>query len=253
MRIVVAIKQILDPRGFTVNRKAEKIFVNREEWITNPADLCALEAALMLKDKLGAEVIVLGGGPPRAEIALRDAWARGADRAIHLSDPAFASADGLVAARILAKAVTKLDKVDLVMCGDKALDTGAGEVGPRLAEELGWPQVLGALDVTVDDGRLRAVVKSAGGYVALQAQLPAVVTVAAGANKPRYPHGARIMNSYREYQLEAWSTAALVFFGDELAAVVQERGQAFPPERQRGVILGSVDELVGMLKRNRII
>ena len=76
MKIVVAMKQVLDPRGFTVNRKAEKIFVNREEWITNPADLCALEAALALKDKLGAEVVVLSGGPARAGDALRDAWAR---------------------------------------------------------------------------------------------------------------------------------------------------------------------------------
>ncbi|MBS1245635.1 MAG: Electron transfer flavoprotein alpha/beta-subunit, partial [Chloroflexi bacterium] len=102
MKIVVAMKQVLDPRGFTVNRKAEKIFVNREEWITNPADLCALEAALALKDKLSAEVVVLSGGPDRAGDALRDAWARGADRTIHLSDKAFSTADGFVAARILA-------------------------------------------------------------------------------------------------------------------------------------------------------
>ncbi len=253
MRVVVTIKQILDPRGFTVNRKAEKIFVNREEWITNPADLCALEAALVLKDQLSAEVIVLGGGPPRAEVALRDAWARGADRAIHLSDPAFAGADGGVAARILAKAVTKLGSVDLVLCGDRALDTGAGEVGPRLAEELGWPQVLGALGVTISDGLAHAIKANGKGYAAFEFSLPGLITVAAGANSPRYPNGARIMNSYREYQLEAWSVASLDLLEDELKKLVEERGQAFPPERQRGTLLGSVDELVGVLKRNRII
>ena len=252
MKIVVAIKQVLDPRGFTVNRKAEKIFFNREEWITNPADLCALEAALTLKDKLGAEVVVVSGGPARAGDALRDAWARGADRAIHLSDKAFAGADGFVAARILAKAVDKLGNVDLVLCGDKALDTG-GEVGPRLAEALGWPQVLDALDVTVTDGRARAIKPNGAGFVALEVGLPALVTVAAGANQPRYPHGGRIMQSYREYQLEAWTAADLGLSEDELKPLIDNRGQSFPPERQRGTVLDSPEELVRLLKRNRVI
>jgi len=253
MRIVVAIKQVLDPRGFTVNRKAEKIFVNREEWITNPADLCALEAALALKDKLGAEVIVLSGGPARAGDALRDAWARGANRAIHLSDKAFASADGSVAARILAKTVSKLGDVDMVLCGDKAIDTGAGEVGPRLAEALGWPQVLGALDVTVVDGHVRAVRANGKEYVTLEAGLPAMVTVSAGANKQRYPHGGRIMDSYRQYQPEVWTASDLGLSEDELNPVMDNRGQSYPPERQRGTILGSPEELVRLLKRNRVV
>jgi len=253
MKIVVAMKQVLDPRGFTVNRKAEKIFINREEWITNPADLCALEAALTLKDKLGAEVVVLSGGPARAGDALRDAWARGADRAIHLSDKAFAGADGSVAARILAKAVDKLGNVDLVLCGDRALDTGAGEVGPRLAEALGWPQVLGALDVSVTGARARAIKPNGKGFVALEVGLPALVTVAVGANRPRYPHGGRIMQSYREYQLEAWTAADVGMSEDELKPLMENRGQSFPPERQRGTVLDSPEELVRLLKRNRVI
>jgi electron transfer flavoprotein beta subunit len=253
MKIVVAIKQVLDPRGFTVNRKAEKIFFNREEWITNPADLCALEAALTLKDKLGAEVVVLSGGPARAGDALRDAWARGADRAIHLSDKAFAGADGFVAARILAKAVDKLGNVDLVLCGDKALDTGGGEVGPRLAEALGWPQMLDALDVSVADGRARAIKPNGKGFVALEVGLPVLVTVAAGANQPRYPHGGRIMQSYREYQLEVWTAADLGLSEDEMKPLMDNRGQSFPPERQRGTVLDSPEELVRLLKRNRVI
>jgi electron transfer flavoprotein beta subunit len=255
MRIVVAIKQILDPRGFVVNRRVEKIFVNRQEWIVNPADLCALEAALRLKEQLGAELIVLSGGPERVELALRDAWARGVDRAIHLADEAWAGADGLVAARILAKAVSKLGEVDLVLCGDKALDAshGAGEVGPRLAEALGWPQLLGVLELSISDGQARAVKAAGGSYIALEARLPLLVTVAAGANQPRLPHGARVINSYREYQLEVWTAADLPFSEDELQPAVENRGQAFPPQREFGTILGSPAELVGMLRRNRLI
>src|SRR4030042_427753 len=117
MKIVVAIKQVLDPRGFPVNRKAEKIFVNREEYIINPAGRCALEVALRLKDADGAEVVALVGGPECAGDALRQAWVMGADRGIHLTDKLFAGADGLMAAKLLAAALCKLGDVDAAFPG----------------------------------------------------------------------------------------------------------------------------------------
>jgi electron transfer flavoprotein beta subunit len=253
MRIVVAIKQVLDPHGFTVNRKAEKIFVNREEYIINPADKCALEAALQLKDAAGVEVIVLCGGPDRAVDALRQAWAMGADGGVHLSDALFASADGLVAARLLAAAVRKLGDVELVLTGERALDTGAGEVGPRLAEALGWPHILSAHTVEVADGIVKAIAAEGKGFFAVEAQRPAVVVVASGANKPRYANAARVINSHREWNPEVWNAAHLGLNQAELTAAVEKRGQAFPPERQRGTLLDSPTELVGLLRRQRII
>src|SRR5512136_2424015 len=171
MRVVVTIKQILDPRGFTVNRKAEKIFVNREEYIINPPDRCALEVALRLKEAGGAEVIVLAGGPERTGDALRQTWAMGADRGIHLTDKLFAGADGLVAAKLLAAAIRKLGDVELALTGDRALDTGAGEVGPRLAEALGWPHILAARTVEINNGSVR-VIAGANQFVAVEAPRP---------------------------------------------------------------------------------
>ncbi len=253
MRIVVAIKQVQDPTGFTVNRKAEKIFVNREEYITNPADKCALETALQIKDTTGAEVIVLCGGPERAQEALRQAWAMGADRGIHLTDPLFAGADGLVAARLLAAAIRKLGEVDLVLTGDRALDTGAGEVGPRLAEALGWPHMLAAHQVQINNGVVKVIAADGARFVALEASMPAVIIVAAGANQPRYGNAARVINSYQQWNPQVWTAADLGLTEAELQVAVERRGQAFPPERQPGTILSSVDELVGMLKRQRVI
>ena len=257
MRIVVAIKQVLDPRGFTVNRKAEKIFVNRDEYIINPADKCALEAALQLKDSTGAEVIVLGaeysaGGPDRANEALRQAWAMGADRGIHLTDKLFAGADGLVAARLLAAAIRKLGEVDLALTGERALDTGAGEVGPRLAEALGWPHILAVHKVKVEDGLVKVIAK-ADTFVVVQAPRPAVVIVASGANQPRYANAARVIHSYQKWNPDRWNAADLGLTEAELKVAVEKRGQAFPAERQPGTILSSADELVGMLKRQRVI
>lgn len=253
MRIVVAVKQILDPHGFTVNRKAEKIFVNREEYIINPADKCALEVALKLKDAAGAEVIVLAGGPERVADALRQAWAMGADRGIHLTDLLFAGADGLVAAKLLAAAIRKLGDVDLALTGDRALDTGAGEVGPRLAEALGWPHILAAHTIEINGGTVRAIAADRDKFVALEASRPAVVVVAAGANQPRYANAGRVIRSYREWNPQAWNAADLGLREADLKVAVEKRGQAFPPERQLGTILGSADELVGTLKRQRVI
>ena len=253
MKIVVAIKQVLDPRGFTVNRKAEKIFVNREEYIINPADRCALEVALRLKDAAGAEVIVLAGGPERTGDALRQAWAMGADRGIHLTDKLFAGADGLVAAKLLAAAIRKLGEVDLALTGDRALDTGAGEVGPRLAEALRWPHILAAHTVEVTDGVVKAIAAAGKQFFAVEVQRPAVVVIASGANQPRYGNAARVINSYCEWNPEVWNAADLGLAESDLKPAIEKRGQAFPPERQPGTILGSASELVSLLKRQHVI
>ncbi len=251
MKIVVAIKQILDPTGFNVNRRAEKVFVNREDYIINPADRCALEAALQIKDAVGAEVVVLCGGPERANDALRYAWAMGADHGIHLTDKLFAGADGLVAAKLLAAAIRKLGDVELALTGDRALDTGAGEVGPRLAEALGWPHILAARTVEINNGSVRVIAGAGSQFFAMEAQRPAVV--AAGANKPRYPHGGRIMSSYREWKPEVWSAVDLGLSEADVKTAIEKRGQAFPPERQPGTLLSSAEEMVSMLKRQRVI
>ncbi|NLE76801.1 MAG: electron transfer flavoprotein subunit beta, partial [Chloroflexi bacterium] len=156
MRIVVAIKQILDPAGIAVNLRREMVFVNREEYILGPADRCALEAALQVKDAVGAEVVAVSLGPARVEDALREALAMGADAAYHLQDEAFAQVDVAAAARVLAAALRLLQPVDLVLAGSQSGDTGAGQMGPRLAEALGWPQATNAYVVTATGGGVEA-------------------------------------------------------------------------------------------------
>jgi electron transfer flavoprotein beta subunit len=177
----------------------------------------------------------------------------GADRGIHLTDNLFAGADGLVAAKLLAAAIHKLGDVDLVFTGDRALDTGAGEVGPRLAEALGWPHILAAHKVEVNDKMVKVIAAEEKKFVALETQRPAVVIVATRANVPRYANAARVINSYQKWNPETWNAADLGLTETDLKVAVERRGQAFPPERQPGTILGSADELVGMLKRQRVI
>ena len=247
-KIVVTIKQILNPTGFTVNRKRERIFVNREEYIINPADLNALEMALRVKDENDdAQVIALGLGPARVDNALREALGRGADRGMLISDSALADlkTDAAGAARLLAAAVHEIGDVNLVVCGAVALDSGAGELPGRLAQALGWPMLseVYAIEEITDTS-----VHCAQQIVSSEADLPALLTVPRDANQPRHIYGARVVNAYRGEEIAAWNLDDLGISPDDLEPLTRVSGRRFPPERTLGTRLeGSLDEAVESL------
>jgi electron transfer flavoprotein beta subunit len=244
MRIIVTIKQALDPAGFTVHRRLERVFINREDYVINPNDKNALEEALRLKEAHGAEVIALSLGEPRVDDALREALAMGADQAFLLTDETFAEADAAAAALILGQAIEKIGDYDLILTGQRALDTGASQMAPRLAEYLGLPQVLEVREVSgLYNGKLRAERNWKQGYAEVEVGLPALLSIAPQANQPRYPHGARIMNAYREWEVTTWGLADLDLTEEELSPLISLQRKAFPPERILGeLITGTPDE-----------
>ncbi len=250
MRVITIIGRVLDPRGIVVNRRAGRIFVNREEYVMQPADACALEAALRIKDTLDAEVIALPRGLLPDDDLLRLALATGADRAIYIGRVDNPPYDDAMMARVLAAAVERLGGADLVLVGATTLDTNQGQLGPRLAQALDWPVIVGAWQVEIVDGTGRAVVRQGGEYVTVEADLPAVVTVAPGALKPRYADGVRLINVYRDPNaVERWDVSELA---DEAALqpLVEKRGQDFPPERERGTrFAGTPAELADILRQ----
>lgn len=247
MKILVCVKQVLDPTGLTVNRKAEKVFVNREDFILDTASKAALEAAQALKQG-GAEVLAISVGPERVDDGLREALARGADRAIWIRSE---GGDALVVANLIAAAVRRLGDIDLIIAGDQALDTGAGELAPRLAEALDWPHILGAAQIEADDG-VKAIVKHEG-FLRVEAATPVVVSMLAEAYRGSLPNGWRLMDAYKKWNVEAWSTAELDLGEDDLRPLTTKKEDAFPPERQLGTPVRDVKELVTMLKREKVI
>ena len=259
MRIIVPIKQILDPSGMTVNRRRERIFINREEYIINPNDKNALEEALKLKDEQGAEVVAVTMGPERADDALREAMAMGADSGFLLTDEAFEKADISVATTVLGTAIQKIGDYDLIIAGCQAADTGAGQLGPRLAEYLGLPQITEVCELmAVGDSQVKAKCNRGQGYAEVEASLPALLTVAQDANKPRYPTGARIINAYREWEVTVWGASDLGLEAADLQPLMEEKRISFPPERELGTkITGAAEEaareLVQYLKASRVI
>lgn len=273
MRIVVPIKQILDPQGITFRRDKERMFINREEYIIGPGSKAAIEAALRLKGdadnapgESGRTVVALSMGQARADDALREALAMGCDEAYLLRDEAFKDADISVTARILAAAVEKLGGADLIVAGRESGDTGAGQIGPRLAGALDYAQVTDVYALTVkdgsssppDDATLQATRRWRDGYATVEATLPAVVTVAPQAFPPRYAHGARIMTAYREWDVAVWNAADLGLDEAALAPIVAFRGESFPPpleigEEFRGDPVDVAQEVIMALKLQKMI
>ncbi len=250
MKIVVCIKSVLDPRGMTVNRKAEKVFINHEDYVIDPASKAALEVAASLKAQHpDTHVIALSVGTDRADDALREALARGADRAILIG---LDSLDAWAVANSLAAAINRLGEVDLVLCGEQSLDTGAGELGPRLAENLDWPQITRAAKVEAYGTGFKAIVQH-DGFVAQTIGAPAVISILPEAFTGSFANGWRLMDAYKQIAVDIWRAEELGLSEDDLRTLTAKKTDAFPPERQLGTPVRNAKELVMMLKRERVI
>lgn len=153
--------------------------------IINPDDKAALEAALTLKEQTGGTVTAVCMGPPQAEIALREALAMGADRAVLATDRAFAGSDTLATSTILAAVVKKVG-FGLIIAGRQAIDGDTAQVGPQLSEHLDLPLATYVTDVKINGDTARVKRQFEDRYQILDVKLPAVLTVLSTMNKPRY-------------------------------------------------------------------
>ncbi len=248
MNILVILRAVLDPSGFTVNRRAQKVFVNRERFIINPSDKNALEAALSLTTE-GDTVVAVALGEAPAEDALRQARAMGAGRALLVRDAALKSADATVVAAALRHLVNHLDETKLVLLGAEVLDADLAQVGPRLAAALDWPFIEGAHQLEVHGSTVTAIAPQSDGFHRLEADLPAVVSVAPDSNQPRYAPGAKIINVFKDkHAVETHTAAELPLGASDLTALTERRGESFPPERELGKRPeGSPDELARLV------
>ena len=188
MKIIVCVKQVPDTSGkVAVNPDGT---LNRASMatITNPDDLNAVEAALVLKEQTGAEVVVVSMGPPPAEGMLREVMARGADRAVLVSGREFGGSDTYATSQILAAAINKIGvgEEDIVMCGRQAIDGDTAQVGPQIAEKLNLPQVSYAADIQKDGKTLTIKRMLEDGYMTIKTQTPCLITCIKELNNPRY-------------------------------------------------------------------
>jgi electron transfer flavoprotein beta subunit len=186
MKILVCIKQVPQKDAPLKLNDAGTWIREDVSYEVNEPDAYALEEALRQKEKHGGEVVVVTAGPSRAQQVLREALAKGADRAIHLEDDRFATLDAANIARALAAAVSG-EQFDLIVTGLQSDDFGYAQTGVLLAEVLGWPHATIIIGIETKDGGLRLKRElEAGRYQHVDVLLPAVLTIQSGINKLRY-------------------------------------------------------------------
>ena len=216
MKIIVCVKQVPDTSGkVAVNPDGT---LNRASMaaITNPDDLNAVEAALVLKEQTGAEVVVVSMGPPPAEGMLREIIARGVDRAVLISGREFGGSDTYATSQIIAAAINKigLDEDDVVFCGRQAIDGDTAQVGPQIAEKLGIPQVSYAAEITKEGKTLTIKRMLEDGYMTIKVNTPCLITCIKELNTPRYMSVGGVFEAYSKpmttYDYEALKDDPLI-------------------------------------------
>src|SRR6187200_914799 len=244
MKIAVCIKQV-PTREWQTRLNDDKTWVRDQDvsYEMNEPDAYALEEALRLREKHGGEVVVCSAGPARVQQVIREALARGADRALHVEDDALGAADAFTAAQALVPAM-KEERFDLILTGLQSDDQGHAQFGPVLAEKLGVPHSTIIMEVNVDGSSLRVKRELEGGwfqYVTMP--LPALLTIQSGINQLRYATLKGIMASKKK---EIRKVAMV----PGLAAAQQIVALALPTRsKQTQMITGSAPEAAKDLVR----
>ena len=248
MKIVVCIKQV-PGRDLLLRLNATATWVQDTDltFEVNEPDIYALEEGLRLKEKHGGEVVLATLGPARAQQAIKEALAKGADRALHLDDPAFAALDAFGIARALAKAIAP-EKPDIILTGLQSDDFGFAQTGVVLAEFLGLPHSTIIMEIQVEGGALRVKRELEGGWFQwIGLPLPAVLTIQSGINKPRYATLKGIMGA-KSKPVKKLTAADLGLSAPDLAAR-QHIAKVYVPAKaaQTEFLAGSPKEIAARL------
>jgi len=258
LNIVVMIKQVpdsseveIDPVKMTLNR-------TKARNVVNAADLNALEYALRIKDKVGANITVISMGPPMADAAIIECMARGADRGILITDRAFAGADTYPTGLTLAATITKIGNVDIVFGGDETTDSSTGHVGPGVAEFLGFDQITYAKEVDYEDGYVIATRDLEDGDEIVKVPTPVVVTVLLNSNIPRHQSLRKKIDALRK-GVESWGINELGLKPEWVGlrgspTIVRSMKAIKEPEHlHKTVTLDKIDDIVADLVSKNII
>ncbi|SHM06897.1 electron transfer flavoprotein subunit beta/FixA family protein [Vreelandella subglaciescola] len=243
MKVLVAIKRVIDYNvKIRVKPDQSDVDLTNVKMAMNPFCEIAVEEAVRLKEKgVASEVVAVTVGPKAAQEQLRTALALGADRAIHVQTDE--RVESLGAAKALAKLVEE-EQPELVILGKQAIDTDNNQTGQMLAALTGRAQGTFASDITVEDSKLQVTREIDGGLQTLELTLPAVVTADLRLNVPRYAKLPDIMKAKKK-PLDVKTPDEL---GVEVASKLALLKVEPPAERQGGVKVSSVDELVDKLK-----
>lgn len=192
MRLLVCVKQVPDTTEIKIDPVTNTLIRAGVPSIVNPFDGYALEIAARIKDQNpNTSITVVSMGPEQAKAALKSCLAVGGDKAYLVSDRAFGGSDTLATSYILCNAIKYIEKkdgpFDIIFCGKQAIDGDTAQVGPEIAEQLGYPQVTYAVEANLVDNAVRVRKETETGYEILEMPTPAVITVTKTSFEPRFP------------------------------------------------------------------
>jgi electron transfer flavoprotein beta subunit len=247
-RILVGIKRVVDYNvRIRVKPDGSGIITDGVKMSINPFDEIALEEALRIKEKGGAEeVVVATVGPADCQQQLRTALAMGADRALHVQ------VDGVIEPLVAAKTLLKLvekEQPTLVIVGKQAIDDDNSQTGAMLAALWNRPQATFASKVELSDGKARVTREVDAGLETLEIDLPAVITTDLRLNEPRYVKLPDIMKAKKK-PLETLTLSGLGVESKQRLKLVKFEP---PPQRQKGIRVKDTAELVEALRKKGLV
>jgi electron transfer flavoprotein beta subunit len=248
MKILVCLKQV-PARDSVLRLNPARTWVQETDlsFEINEPDMYVLEEGLRLKEKHGGEVVLCCLGPARAQQAIKEALAKGADRALHLDDPAWEGLDAYGVARALARAIQN-ENPDLVLTGLQSDDCGFAQTGVLVAELLGLPHSTIIMEIQVNGKAVRVKRELEGGWFQwIDLPLPALLTIQSGINKPRYATLKGIMAAKKK-PLQKLTLADLGFRPEDLSPR-QRISKVYVPVKagQTEFLQGSSKEIVARL------
>lgn len=250
MNIYVLLKRTFDTEE-KITLSNGKINEDGAEFIINPYDEYAVEEAIVKRDEFGGEVTVISVGSEEAEKQLRTALAMGADKAVLINtEDDLEESDQYSTAKIIAEYLKDKD-ADLIIAGNVAIDSGSGQVGPRVAELLNIPYITTITKIDIDGATATVVRDVEGDSEIIETSLPLLVTAQQGLNEPRYPSLPGIMKAKKK-PLEELELDDLDLDKDDVEAKTKTIEIFLPAKKEEGKILegdiqDQVVELVGLL------
>ena len=250
MHVVVCVKMVPDTTQVSIDPETNTLIREGVPFITNPFDTNAVEEAIRFKDKYGAYVTVISMGPPIAESVIRKAISIGADEGILLSDKTFSGADTLATSLVLSFAIKKIDKsrpVDIILCGKQTIDGDTAQVGPGIAQRLGFPQltlVNEVLMVNQEKKTIKVKRKLEGYHEIVETNIPVMITVEREINTPRYPTVPGRFEA-EDATVQIWSNNVLKLNPKDigLSGSPTQVRQIFAPQREKGeIMMGEGDQ-----------
>jgi electron transfer flavoprotein alpha/beta subunit len=218
MDIIVCIKQVIAGDQVRFNPQTHSVVRSSEASRINPFDLFALDMAVRLKKEFSGSLTAVSMGPKISEEVLWEALAVGADRAVLLSDPRFATSDTLATSYVLGMGIRKIGRFDLILCGTRTADSDTGQVGPQLAEELDVTHITGVEKLERKGGLFRVERISDGFREILEVSAPALFTVSSRTGM-RLPSLTEIQDAFTRSSIDSWNL-------EDLSADVTRVGSA---------------------------